>query len=536
MAWEEQPADAWRFHARAAAGPSRDVYYRDRPLAEALAALGQGDYPQACERYAALVTRDSMSFPAWFGLGQCLREDHAVVRDSRSPSGWTWRSSLRAAEAAYEHALDVVPSATFRFPPFRHLSRTLFVEGTSVRLGLAVSSDTMVFFAYPSLEHDTLAFIPVPARQFATQPRPATTPLAVAADQERLLRLVREWVREFPDSTQPFQSLATSLELVGALDAPGGIEESALRAAERARALAHTAADSVAAAVQQVRLLVKLERFDAAQRLAEAELARSPNAEAATANALASLATLVGRPRVAAGLAAAWARAVHETPAYSTVPLPVVEASLSLLSYAAVGAPTDSLAAVAARLDTLLQLHPKLSRSMDALWCDIVVRSQANAYPELRRLPDTEWCPDDPGLAMQRALARGDHAAVRSEFRRAQKMREGQLPSDLAAEHAYQEAWLTLQAGDTAEATAFISRQLSALKAMRSSVILDEPVESGALVRLMALRADLAALAGDRATARRWAEPVAILWRHASPELQPLVARMRTLTEGDRRH
>jgi hypothetical protein len=423
----------------------------------------------------------------------------------------------------------VVPSAAFRFPPFSRLARTLFVDAASVRLGLAVPPDTGVFFAYPSLESDTLAFVPVPARQFATQAQPATTALAVAADQERLLRLVREWVREFPDSSQPYHALATSLELVGALDTPGDIEGSALGAARRALENARTTADSVAAVVAQVRILVKLDRFDAAQRLAEDRVARSHDPEPAYANEVASLAALLGQARVAAGSAGAWARAVHEIPAYGAVPLPVVEASLALLAYAAVGAPADSIARVASRLDTMLQVHPRPVRSVEAPWCDIVDRSLADAFPQLHRVPDRTWCPDNPVLSMQRALARGEDGAVRSAFRRAQEQRRGQRPGDLATEHVYHEAWLVLQAGDTAAATDFVSRQLAALPAMRSSVILDEPVESGALVRLMALRADLAAAAGDHATARRWAEPVAILWRHADPELQPLVERMRTL-------
>jgi hypothetical protein len=113
-------------------------------------------------------------------------------------------------------------------------------------------------------------------------------------------------------------------------------------------------------------------------------------------------------------------------------------------------------------------------------------------------------------------------------------MRRDQRPGDLAIEHVYHEAWLLLQVGDTVTATAYIARQLAALPAYRATVILDEPVQSGALVRLMAMRAELAAAAHDQATARRWAEPVAILWQHADAEMQPLVARMRALMATDR--
>jgi hypothetical protein len=63
-------------------------------------------------------------------------------------------------------------------------------------------------------------------------------------------------------------------------------------------------------------------------------------------------------------------------------------------------------------------------------------------------------------------------------------------------------------------------------------VIRDDPTEAAGLVRAMALRAELAARAGDRSTARQWAEPVTILWLDADPELRPVVDRMRALAAG----
>jgi len=49
------------------------------------------------------------------------------------------------------------------------------------------------------------------------------------------------------------------------------------------------------------------------------------------------------------------------------------------------------------------------------------------------------------------------------------------------------------------------------------------------LVRAMALRAELAAAAGDRRTARWWAQRVTILWRDADDPLRSVVERMRAL-------
>jgi hypothetical protein len=45
----------------------------------------------------------------------------------------------------------------------------------------------------------------------------------------------------------------------------------------------------------------------------------------------------------------------------------------------------------------------------------------------------------------------------------------------------------------------------------------------------MALRAELAAQAGDSAKAKRWANDVVLLWSGADQELQPIVRRMQEL-------
>jgi hypothetical protein len=51
----------------------------------------------------------------------------------------------------------------------------------------------------------------------------------------------------------------------------------------------------------------------------------------------------------------------------------------------------------------------------------------------------------------------------------------------------------------------------------------------------MALRAELAAAAGDWTAAARWARAVTALWRDADPDLGAVVARMAALTSGNRR-
>ena len=523
LMWGGQPAEAWSYDAHAAANLAPAIAFRDRPLAAALAAVGDGDYPLACARYRRIVARDSLQFAGWFGLGECLRLDHAVLRDSSSPSGWGWRSSLREAESAYERALDVVQTAAFRFSPFTRLSRTLFIDAVSIRVGYALPPASGVFYAFPSLLHDTLAFVAVPAEQLGDAS--PSTPRAAEEGRRQLLRLTKQWVREFPDSSQPYFELATSLEMTGALDMPGGVETSALTAAQRALVTARSLSDSVHATVLQVRLLVKLGRFALAQQLAAGQLERWRDPDPAVANEVAALALLLGKASSGAGLIESWAQRLQEHPAFEGVSFPVLQNSQLLLAYAALGAPQDSIARLATRLDALQRAHPLPSPS----WCGAVQPALVLAYPQLRRPPDLNRCGRSVTNVMESALALGERDRVKQEFARDQARNVGASVGDVATEHAFLRTWLLLQAGDTAAGAEYADEYLTALPTLRTTVILDEPAQSAALVRLMALRAELASHVGDRASAQRWAGPVAILWRDADPELQPLVTKMRAL-------
>jgi len=60
----------------------------------------------------------------------------------------------------------------------------------------------------------------------------------------------------------------------------------------------------------------------------------------------------------------------------------------------------------------------------------------------------------------------------------------------------------------------------------------EEAAETVMLVRLMALRADLADRRGEYAVARRWGQTVVALWTNADDALQPTVQRMRRFANG----
>jgi len=130
--------------------------------------------------------------------------------------------------------------------------------------------------------------------------------------------------------------------------------------------------------------------------------------------------------------------------------------------------------------------------------------------------------------ATEQALVRGDSAKALAELRKLIDSQSSDLPSDISLDFRFQESWLAAQLGDTARAEAFLDRGLDAIPTY-GQFLLDNVPTPAALVRMMALRAELASKRGDPVTARKWASGVVALWSDADAELQPIVKRMRTI-------
>jgi hypothetical protein len=79
------------------------------------------------------------------------------------------------------------------------------------------------------------------------------------------------------------------------------------------------------------------------------------------------------------------------------------------------------------------------------------------------------------------------------------------------------------------DAARWLDPTLAALRSSSQMNFLD-PIRAAALVRGMALRADLADRLGDHAAAAMWAGAVAELWENCDPDLRPVRDRMRRLT------
>jgi hypothetical protein len=134
-------------------------------------------------------------------------------------------------------------------------------------------------------------------------------------------------------------------------------------------------------------------------------------------------------------------------------------------------------------------------------------------------------------IEIQWAMAHGDTAAARAELARQAGFRNRARAGDVAINGTFAEAGVLLQLRDTAAAIAMLDYALQALPTM-GTYLLEQPEQIGCAIRAMVLRADLAARAGDRASAARWGSAVATLWGPADAPLRATVARMQELAKG----
>jgi tetratricopeptide (TPR) repeat protein len=499
-------------------------------------ALAEQRFPQACEKFRDLIARDSLDFAAWFGLGDCHGKDPLVVRDSTG-AGWSFRGSYHAAVNAYRRALELVPSAhlAFRGETFHRLPDLLYTEPNQIRKGYALTPDTVRFGAFPSMTRDTLEFLPRPMTDVvAAEPGaiPATVNAAVSHNRELMREIATTWLRAFPNRADAHETMAMVLETLGELTAGRSKDLSALSEVRRARAMATAPGQALRLANMETRFLVKTEQMAAARALADSVLRAHPKPTLDDARQLRGLAALTGHVHLAAQLQR---RAAPEvtflTSAWEevNVPLQLADAALGLFAYSAFGTPTDSLVALEQRVERLIPsyVEPGMrSRARQAM-LDLPA---VLAFPERGIRPMHR--PKAGGnyrLEMQWELARGDTTALRRDFDELREIRRNTHPGDVAFDGTYHEARLHLAIGDTAEATHLLDLSLNALPTL-GTYLLDQLPQVATLVRGMALRAELAAAAGDGKSAKHWAGMVATLWAQSDPELAPLVERMRRIS------
>jgi hypothetical protein len=530
--WEGQASDAWRPAAKRAAQLKDRLTTADAMIADAQLAQVDGRFPEACAAYARLVARDSAEVVGWFGLGECQSRDSAVVADVRSASGYRFRSSRESAIRAYRHIVEdrAAPQPGFTF---KRLLDLLYVEGYRYRHGIGMSRR---YGAYPSLDHDTLAFVPYPeAKLLAGDQNAIPRTKAEAMDHNRALAraLYAKWVKSEPTNVDARIGLAQLLEFTEELNNESPDELSALAQNARALQMATNSTQRLMLARTQVRLLAKAADWRAAAAFADSLFTAMPHPVSDTMAAMVGVAALTGRIALTAEIIRAHpTSSIFQFSAADGTPIelkPAVQQDiLTMYAYASLGACTDSLRDLPRRLDVVLQSRVAATRRR-AVRDALLGNTLAFAVPCLG--PRFLSGIDDGGdkvIAMEQALARGNANSVRAQFAALQPGRAADRPGDLAIEYTYIESWLLAQIGDTTAAIAHLDGSLNALPTL-GRYLLDRPSQAAGLVRAMGLRAELAAATGDRVAARRWGSAVATIWARADPELQPYVKKMRDL-------
>jgi len=501
----------------------------DGALLLAQQAMFERRWPDACRQYREIIETDSTSFAGWYGLAECNAGDPVVIRDSTDSTHYVFRGSWHTAVVAYRRALLLAPSFNFIFGrrAAERLTRILQAEIYWWRAG---QRDGESFYAFPGLEGDSLAFHPVPAAQADTLT--AGTPPHVAAvgrNRAILIEVAAAWADAFPRDARARRTLAYALEVNGNIAPAAEAARSALTEIQAARRLEPRPQDRVGDAVTAIRLLVKAGEFEGARRLGDSLLRAAPRGVAGPAG----VAVLLGRPALAARLVAP-EDPETEYPGSAdnqsvTIPVAALRLGLELLAYASAGAPAESIAALEARVERSTAGLPAASRP--------AVRSALLDVPALLVFdamglrPAHRATPPGPSrsMTMQWALAHGDTTAARATIAAEIGQRGGLLSrDDSPPDGVYLDARLLLALGDTSAAERTVDTPLNSLARLHSYLLRYLPL-AGSLVRMMALRAEVADRRGDAPTARRWAEAVVVLWSGAEPVLQHVVGRMKQI-------
>src|SRR5213078_1340435 len=263
-------------------------------------------------------------------------------------------------------------------------------------------------------------------------------------------------------------------------------------------------------AADRVRVLLKAGDFARARQLGDSLLRVAPMPTAG----IAGVAVLLGRPTLAHRLLAAedtaWLSGSADNQPVA-MPRKAALAGLALLSYAAVGAPVDSIRAYERRIEDLLAGLPPPRRA--ATRSALLDRPAEMVFDVLGLRLAHRTDPPGPhqGMLLQWRLAHGDTALVRATLDSRSLVVGGSLA--------------------TAERT--LDAPLDSLTALHTMTLQYLPL-AGCVVRMMALRAELAAARGARPAAQRWAGAVVTLWSGAEPPLRPVVTEMSKISQPGR--
>ena len=289
---------------------------------------------------------------------------------------------------------------------------------------------------------------------------------------------------------------------------------------------------------------MKLQRFSAARAVADSLLglpalaALTDSAQDEVDGMLISLAALTGHPRRIIDIESRHASDYQVrlgSGAVRVLPPEVGADALKIGTYAAFGTPRDSIAAIAARINTKLEaLFP--ASEVANVRSSILRRPLSLAAPAIGPMPAAELGESrDPFAEALRALARNDRQSARRLSDSIDALHSENAPSEITMDVVLQDAWLKSAIGNVDGAVATLDRALNGLSKAPSTLVGSSGLPGelpAALVRAMLLRSALAEEKGDTAGSARWAQAVKALWGGGDPEIQAILSRTPRLASG----
>jgi len=500
---------------------------RDSLYAEGLIALGNGSYQSACTTFERLRTADSLDAMAWYGLGDCQALDSGVVRDTKSASGWRFRSSWSTAARAYVRAATL-SQPTNRSLSYGMLANLLPISAAQTRGGHSVDGTAQRFLAHPSADADSVGFVPFPfADVVAAKPSvlSPTLPEALRLNRDLLVNAARRWSAAYGDNPDAFEALAAGLETRGEI---GAGDEGAGGALRKARSLAQSPDMRLRLAAGDVRLRIKRGELESAMDLADSVLGAIPTTptrdQAAWTVGLAALTGRIARESQLRSIVLA------SYNASAGIAPPLTESASRLFARAAAGVCDDSLLALRRELEIVLDSYSQPIRRTQVAR-ELITRPMALAFPCFGAKA-FDGLPTDVKLdAAERAALRGDRRRAAIILDSVEAVRRAFLPGEVALDAVVQEARIRATIRDTTSAIRQLDRVLRALPTLTRFAVREE-AQSAAFGRAFLLRAELARATGDVAEQQLRARQALTVWRHADASLAPTIERLRVLASG----
>ena len=471
---------------------------RERTLMKALSEFEHQRYTDACRDYGSLIRADSADVEALYGLGECTFHDQNIVPAPGDTARRVVRANMNVALRAFRRVLELDPAYHLAV---QHILDAY--EADQRTFNICTEAGCRTSAALYRADADTFVTeVFGPRDSIALRQR--RQEFATANVRQQNLAKAREiagnWVTTTPEETRAHIELAHIETLLGNYEA-------ALRELAFVKGrLSET--DMGKVYPDRLEASLKAGRMAEVRQLADS-IGAIPNlSNTAAAYALA----LIGRPKVLE------ARVRSQTKAS---PL-IQDFAAGVATVFVIGGTARTDTAEYRLMDSLARSGTKLRAVEISAW--LYSARRPRFWPPL--LPPTS----DPRDIALTSLAGRDTARLRSitiaidsSWRAAPAALSDPGTGLLVAD-------LYLALGDSAAALRATRRNLD-------TVLYRTPASQGAAVmnlpvvllypRLMLMRADLEAAAGDRKTARIWYQRFIDLWSTADPELMPVVERER---------